>query len=140
MGETDKGRALHSVADVQFAGAEGEEVLGALDGVLEAAKQKLEVFAALDEVDLRGVDGRRRNSERKNVRRRGRPTLAAVGASLGKIEPLRGLLPSATSEMARGTTSLCGVGNGTSLGFFLDYLPSPMPAAASLPSLPARAC
>src|SRR5260370_13134956 len=84
MGETDKGRALHSVADVQFAGSEGEEVLRALDGVLEAAKQKLEVFPALDEVDLRGVDGRRRNSERKNVRRRARPTLAPVGANLAR--------------------------------------------------------
>src|SRR6266581_6215519 len=28
--------------------------------------------------------------------------------------------------------------NGTSLGFFRDYLPPPTPAAASLPSLPAR--
>src|SRR6266567_1948001 len=140
MGETDKERTLHSVADVQFGGADGEEVLRAFDGFLEAAKQLLQVFAALAEVDTRGVDGWRRNRERKNVRRRGRPTLAAVGANLGKIEPLRGLLQSGTSETARATASLCGVGNGTSLGFFLDYLPPPTPAAASLPSLPARAC
>src|SRR6266700_6407165 len=38
------------------------------------------------------------------------PELAAVGANLGKIEPLRGLLQSGTSETARGTASLCGVG------------------------------
>jgi len=37
-------------------GAEGEEVLGAFDGFLEAAEELLEVFAALDEVDVGGVD------------------------------------------------------------------------------------
>src|SRR5712692_6354793 len=37
-------------------GAEGEEVLGAFDGILEAAEELLEVFAALDEVDVGGVD------------------------------------------------------------------------------------
>src|SRR6266436_5812114 len=37
-------------------GAEGEEVLGAFDGFLEAAKEELEVVAALDEVNVRSVD------------------------------------------------------------------------------------
>jgi len=37
-------------------GAEGEEVLGAFDGFLEAAEKELEVVAALDEVDVGGVD------------------------------------------------------------------------------------
>src|SRR5260370_40967611 len=37
-------------------GTEGEEVLGAFDGFLEAAKEELEVVAALDEVDVGGVD------------------------------------------------------------------------------------
>jgi hypothetical protein len=37
-------------------GAEGQEVLGAFDGILEAAEELLKVGAALDEVDLRGVD------------------------------------------------------------------------------------
>src|SRR5260370_28268530 len=37
-------------------GAEREEVLGAFDGFLEAAKEELEVLAALDEVDVGGVN------------------------------------------------------------------------------------
>src|SRR6266404_3878174 len=37
-------------------GAEGEEILGAFDGILEAAEELLEVFAALDEIDVGGVD------------------------------------------------------------------------------------
>jgi hypothetical protein len=37
-------------------GAQGEEVLGAFDRVLEAAEKLLEVFATLDEVDVGGVD------------------------------------------------------------------------------------
>src|SRR5712692_7000215 len=36
--------------------AEGEEILGAFDGILEAAEEELEVVAALDEVDVGGVD------------------------------------------------------------------------------------
>src|ERR1700687_2080785 len=36
--------------------AEGEEILGAFDGLLEAAEEELEVFAALDEVNVGGVD------------------------------------------------------------------------------------
>jgi hypothetical protein len=39
-----------------FGGAEGQEVLRAFDGVLEAAEELLEVFAALDEIDVGGVD------------------------------------------------------------------------------------
>src|SRR5580700_3878347 len=39
-----------------FGGAQGKEVLGAFDGVLKAAEELLEVFAALDEVDVGGVD------------------------------------------------------------------------------------
>jgi len=39
-----------------FGGAEGEKVLGAFDGVLEAAEELLEVFATLDEIDVGGVD------------------------------------------------------------------------------------
>jgi hypothetical protein len=37
-------------------GAEGEEVLRAFDGFLEALEEELEIFAALDEVDVGGVD------------------------------------------------------------------------------------
>src|SRR5216683_1475595 len=37
-------------------GAEGEEILGAFDGFLEAFEEELEVVAALDEVDVGGVD------------------------------------------------------------------------------------
>src|SRR6266852_2428996 len=37
-------------------GAEREEVLGAFDGILEAAEELLEVFAAFDEIDVGGVD------------------------------------------------------------------------------------
>src|SRR5260370_8965304 len=37
-------------------GAEGEEILGAFDGFLEALEEELEVVAALDEVDVGGVD------------------------------------------------------------------------------------
>src|SRR6266851_344273 len=40
-------------AEFLFGCAEGEEVLGAFDGFLEAAQEKLEVFAALDEVNVR---------------------------------------------------------------------------------------
>src|SRR6202158_3555362 len=36
--------------------AEGEEILGAFNGLLEAAEEELEVFAALDEVNVGGVD------------------------------------------------------------------------------------
>src|SRR5216683_5476541 len=43
-------------AEFLFGCAEGEEVLGAFDGFLEAAQEKLEVFAALDEVNVRRVD------------------------------------------------------------------------------------
>ena len=39
-----------------FGGAQGEEVLGAFDGILEAAEELLEVFATLDEIDVGGVD------------------------------------------------------------------------------------
>src|SRR5580704_2460024 len=39
-----------------FEGAEGEEVLRAFYGFLQAAEELLEVFAALDEVDIGGVD------------------------------------------------------------------------------------
>src|SRR5260370_161447 len=42
--------------DLLLGSAEGEEVLRAFDGFLEAAEEELEVFAALDEVDVRGVD------------------------------------------------------------------------------------
>jgi hypothetical protein len=44
------------VAELLFRGAEGEEILGAFDGFLEAAEKLLEIVAALDEVDVRGVD------------------------------------------------------------------------------------
>src|SRR5712664_846525 len=37
-------------------GAEWEEVLGAFDGLLEALEEELEIFAALDEVDVGSVD------------------------------------------------------------------------------------
>src|SRR5229473_5411256 len=37
-------------------GAEWEEVLGPFDGLLEALEEELEVFAALDEVDVGSVD------------------------------------------------------------------------------------
>src|SRR6202171_879874 len=36
--------------------AEGEEILGAFDGLLEAAEEGLEVVPALDEIDVGGVD------------------------------------------------------------------------------------
>ena len=39
-----------------FGGAEGQEVLGALHGLLEAFQQELEIFASLDEVDVRSID------------------------------------------------------------------------------------
>src|SRR5260370_1046493 len=42
--------------DLLLGSAEGEEVLGAFDGFLEAAQEELEVLAALDEVDVGGVD------------------------------------------------------------------------------------
>ena len=38
-----------------FGGAEGEEVLGAFDGFLEAAQQLLQIFAAFDEVYVGGI-------------------------------------------------------------------------------------
>src|SRR6266571_1528589 len=50
------GGAYPAYAEFLLRGAEGEEVLGALDGFLEAAQEKLEVVAALDEVNVRGVD------------------------------------------------------------------------------------
>src|SRR5438876_11250654 len=37
-------------------GAEREEVLGAFDGFLESLEEELEVVAALDEIDVGGVD------------------------------------------------------------------------------------
>jgi len=40
----------------ELLGAEGEEILGAFYGFLEAAEELLEVVAALDEVDFGGVD------------------------------------------------------------------------------------
>jgi len=40
----------------QLFGAEGKEVLCAFDGLLEALEEELEVFAALDEIDVGGVD------------------------------------------------------------------------------------
>src|SRR5216684_4308358 len=43
-------------AEFLFGGAEGEEVLGSLDGFLKATEEKLEVVAALDEVNVRRVD------------------------------------------------------------------------------------
>src|SRR5229473_3403444 len=43
------GGAYRAYAEFLFRGAEGKEVLRALDGFLEATKQKLEVVAALDE-------------------------------------------------------------------------------------------
>jgi len=49
------GRATKE-AGLLFGGAEGEEVLGAFDGFLEALEEELEVFAALDEIDVGGVD------------------------------------------------------------------------------------
>jgi len=48
-GARDGPRPLHG-------GAEGEEILGALDGVLEAAEELLEVGAAFYEVDFGSVD------------------------------------------------------------------------------------
>src|SRR5712691_682360 len=50
------GGAYPANAEFLFRGAEGEEVLGSLDGFLEAAQKELEVFAALDEINVRGVD------------------------------------------------------------------------------------
>jgi hypothetical protein len=51
---------LHSEASAElFAGrllAEREEVLGAFDGLADAAEEDLEVFAVFDEVDVGGVD------------------------------------------------------------------------------------
>src|SRR5260370_6242291 len=43
-------------AGFSFGGAEGEEVLGSFDRFLKAAEEDLEVVAALDEVDVGGVD------------------------------------------------------------------------------------
>src|SRR6266567_5528914 len=43
-------------AEFLLRGAEGEEVLGAFDGFLKAVKEKLEVVAALDEINVRRVD------------------------------------------------------------------------------------
>jgi hypothetical protein len=42
--------------ELLFGGAEGQEVLRAFDGILKAAEELLEVGAALDEIDVRGVD------------------------------------------------------------------------------------
>src|SRR6266705_5592342 len=50
------GGAYPANAEFLFGCAEGEEVLGAFDGFLKAAQEKLEVFAALDEVNVRRVD------------------------------------------------------------------------------------
>src|SRR6266699_2512714 len=43
-------------AEFLFRGTEGEEVLGSFDRLLEAVQEKLKVFAALDEVNVRRVD------------------------------------------------------------------------------------
>src|SRR6266567_7448369 len=43
-------------AEFLLRGAEGEEVLGSLDGFLKAAQKELEVVAALDEINVRRVD------------------------------------------------------------------------------------
>ena len=48
--------AYHVNARGLFGGAERKEVLRAFDGVLEAAEELLEVGAALDEIDVGGVD------------------------------------------------------------------------------------
>src|SRR5713101_7152262 len=50
------GGAYPAYAEFLLRGAEGEEVLGSLDGFLKAAQKELEVVAALDEVNVRGVD------------------------------------------------------------------------------------
>src|SRR6266581_1327835 len=50
------GGAYPANAEFLFGGTEGEEVLGALDGFLKATEEKLEVVAALDEVNVRRVD------------------------------------------------------------------------------------
>src|SRR5712692_4270341 len=50
------GGACPANAEFLFGGAEGEEVLGSLDGFLKATEEKLEVVAALDEVNVRRVD------------------------------------------------------------------------------------
>ncbi len=50
-------RAQHAVPLRRlFGGGEGEKVLGAFDGFLEALQEELEVFAALDEIYVGGVD------------------------------------------------------------------------------------
>src|SRR2546425_1538889 len=50
------GGTYPAYAEFLFRGAEGEEVLGAFDRLLEAVQEKLKVFAALDEINVRGVD------------------------------------------------------------------------------------
>src|SRR5712691_3518816 len=50
------GGAYPAYAEFLLRGAEGEEVLGAFDRLLEAVQEKLKVFAALDEVNVRRVD------------------------------------------------------------------------------------
>ena len=61
MAERGYNKEKKEVKDVKelprlVGGAQGEEVLGAFDGILEAAEELLEVFAAIDEVDVGGVD------------------------------------------------------------------------------------
>src|SRR5713101_8047811 len=50
------GGAYPANAEFLLRGAEREEVLGAFDRLLEAVQENLKVFAALDEVNVRGVD------------------------------------------------------------------------------------
>jgi len=50
-----KGTALQRQTGRLFGGAEGEEILGAFDGFLEAAEELLEVFAAFDKVDVGSI-------------------------------------------------------------------------------------
>ncbi len=56
-GKRDFSRSFEMTGSGKLLGrAEGEEVLGAFDGLLEAAEKLLEVVAALDEIDVRGID------------------------------------------------------------------------------------
>src|SRR5260370_40207609 len=51
-----KGRRYISQPIASLRRAEGEEILGAFDGLLEPLEEELEVVIALDEVDVGGVD------------------------------------------------------------------------------------
>jgi hypothetical protein len=50
-GKSSTRKGFHSLS-----GAQGKEILRALDGILEAAKELPEVGVALDEIDLRSID------------------------------------------------------------------------------------